>query len=272
MDFTNEQIKRYARHIVLPEVGGTGQARLMRARVLVVGAGGLGSPLLMYLAAAGVGTIGVIDDDRVDLSNLQRQIVHDTANVGRFKVSSAAERLASINPEVQVRPIPIRLDAKSAADLLRRYDIVVDGSDNFDTRYLINDACHLLGKTLVSAAMLRFEAQMSTFRSHRGGGAPCYRCVFPERPAPGAVPSCAEAGVLGALAGMVGSMMANEVIKEILGIGRSLSGRLVMLDSLDMTFREIAVAANPNCALCGDNPSILDLSVHDRPVIPALSA
>ena len=262
MDFTDDQIQRYARHIILPEIGGTGQAKLLEARVLVVGAGGLGAPVLLYLAAAGIGTIGVIDDDTVDLSNLQRQVIHDTGTIGVAKVDSAASRISAVNPDVTVERHPVRLTAENAMDLIAGYDIVADGSDNFATRYLVNDACYLAGKPLVSAAMLRFDGQISTFRAHEGPPHPCYRCVFPEAPPPGTIPSCSEAGVLGALAGLVGSMQAVEVVKEVLGIGDSLSGRLMMIESLASAFRTLKVPRDPDCALCGSQATITDLSAH----------
>ncbi|MEE8271818.1 MAG: molybdopterin-synthase adenylyltransferase MoeB [Alphaproteobacteria bacterium] len=259
MDFTETQIRRYARHIILPEVGGIGQEKLLAARVLVVGAGGLGAPLLLYLAAAGVGTLGVIDDDAVDLSNLQRQVIHDTAGIGTPKVDSAADRIAAINPDVAVERHRERLGAANALALIGRYDLVADGSDNFPTRYLVNDACFFAGKTLVSGALLRFDGQVATFRPPAG---PCYRCLFREAPPPGTVPSCGEAGVLGALAGMVGSIQAVEVLKELLGVGDSLSGHLLMVDALATGFRKLTVPRDPACALCGDHPTITDLSGH----------
>lgn len=262
MDFTEEQILRYARNILLPEVGGTGQERLARARVLVVGAGGLGAPLLMYLAAAGVGTIGVVDDDRVELSNLQRQVVHDTAALGRPKVESAAERVRALNPEIRVVPIARRLDAANVLSIVEDFDVVADGSDNFATRFLLNDACFLGGRTLVSAALLRFDGQLSTFKAHLGEPHPCYRCLYPEPPPRGLIPSCSEAGVLGALAGTIGCLQATEVLKEILGIGTGLSGRLLMVDALDVMFRTIRLPRDPDCPLCGRNPRYLDLSHH----------
>ena len=261
MDFNEDQIQRYARHILLGEVGGEGQARLLSSKVLVIGAGGLGSPALLYLAAAGVGTIGIVDDDVVDLSNLQRQVVHHTGSIGRPKVESAAETLAAINPEVKVVPHAERISAANAMDLISAYDMVADGSDNFPTRFLVNDACHFAGKTLVSAAILRFDGQVSTFKT--GGGGHCYRCLFREAPPPGQIPSCAEAGVLGALCGMIGSLQATEVLKELLGIGDSLAGNLLICDGLNMTFRKIAVKRDPGCPLCGDTPEIKDLSTHE---------
>ena len=261
MDFTDAQLERYARHIILPEVGGEGQARLIEAKVLVIGAGGLGSPVLMYLAAAGVGTIGVVDDDRVDLSNLQRQIVHATSRIGVGKAESARAALAEINPEVRVVPHAERLRAENALALVGAYDLVADGSDNFATRYLVNDACYLARTPLVSAAMLRFEGQISTFKAYLDGDHPCYRCLFREAPAPGLIPSCSEAGILGALAGALGSMQATEVIKEILGIGDSLSGWLVLYDALSATFQKLHVKPDPGCPLCGPDATITGLSV-----------
>ena len=248
---TEPQIRRYARHIVLAEIGGTGQARLIAARVLVVGAGGLGAPLLQYLAAAGVGTLGVIDDDTVDLSNLQRQVIHRTADIGSAKVDSAKRALADINPEVRVQAHRERLTAANAARLVADYDIVADGSDNFATRYLLNDVCFRLKKTLVSAAILRFDGQLSTYKAWQGAGHPCLRCIFPAAPSEDAVPSCAQAGVLGALAGTLGALQATEVVKEILGIGRSLSGRLLMYDALAGGFDEMAVQKRADCPTCG---------------------
>ncbi|MEE3626357.1 molybdopterin-synthase adenylyltransferase MoeB [Nitrospirillum sp. BR 11752] len=259
MDFTDSQIERYSRHIILKEVGGEGQARLLTSSVLVVGAGGLGAPLLLYLAAAGVGRIGIVDDDTVDLSNLQRQVVHDMDALGQAKVDSAAARLRAINPDVVVETHRVRLVPGNVRDLVRAYDIVADGSDNFATRFLLNDACYFERRPLVSAAMLRFDGQISTFKAHEGAPHPCYRCVFPEPPPPGLVPSCSEAGVLGALAGTVGSLQALEVLKELLGIGDSLSGRLMLYDSLGASFRTVRVKPDPDCPLCGSHPTITAL-------------
>jgi len=262
MDFTETQLHRYSRHIILPEVGGTGQAALLRARVLVVGAGGLGAPLLLYLAAAGVGTIGIVDDDTVDLSNLQRQVIHDESTLGVPKVESAAARMRALNPDVAVEMHKTRINRDNALDLIQRYDIVADGSDNFATRFLLNDACYLAGKTLVSAAILRFDGQVSTFKAHLGDPHPCYRCIFREPPPRGMVPSCSEGGVLGALAGFVGSLQATEVLKEVLGIGESLSGSLLMMDTLYASYQRITVKRDPECPLCGTHPTIHDLSAH----------
>ena len=263
MELDDQQVERYARHIILPEVGGKGQTTLLRSRVLVIGAGGLGSPVILYLAAAGVGCIGVVDDDTVALSNLQRQVIHDSDRVGTAKVDSAAVSIARVNPEVRLVPHRTRLVAANALALIGDYDLVIDGSDNFATRFLVNDACRLAGKTLVSAAILRFEGQLSTFKSHLGDPHPCYRCIFPAPPPPGLVPSCAEGGVLGALAGTLGSLQAVETIKELLGIGKSLSGSLLIYDALNTTFRKVKVRPDPACALCGPQATITDLSSHD---------
>ncbi|CAA7615349.1 putative adenylyltransferase HVO_0558 [Candidatus Terasakiella magnetica] len=258
MDFTEEQIHRYARHIILPEVGGIGQEKLLGASALVIGAGGLGSPVILYLAAAGIGTIGVVDDDTVELSNLQRQIIHATSDIGRAKVDSAARTVADINPDVRLVPIRARLDKDNARAIIRDYGVVADGSDNFATRFLVNDACRLEGKTLVSAAILRFDGQLSTYKP----GGPCYRCIFREAPPEGHIPTCSSAGVLGAIAGTMGAMQATEVVKEILGIGESLSGKLVVYDALSVSFRTVRVPRDPGCPLCGDHPTITDLSAH----------
>jgi adenylyltransferase/sulfurtransferase len=263
MDFSDAQIDRYARHLVLPEIGEEGQARLLESRVLVVGAGGLGSPLLLYLAAAGVGTLGVVDDDVVDLSNLQRQVVHDSSNIGMDKVASAKARLAEINPEVTVIAHRERVTRESASGLVGGYDLVADGSDNFPTRYLLNDACYLAGKPLVSAAIMRFDGQLSTFKAHARADVehethPCYRCIFGEQPED-PKQSCADVGVMGALAGTMGALQATEVIKELVGIGESLSGQLLLYDALNTTFRKIRVKADPACALCGPQATIRDM-------------
>jgi molybdopterin/thiamine biosynthesis adenylyltransferase len=250
-ELTEPQIRRYARHIVLAEIGGVGQARLIAARVLVIGAGGLGAPLLQYLAAAGIGTLGVIDHDQVDLSNLQRQVIHRTADIGVAKVASARRALLDINPEVAVIAHDERLTPNNAERIVGGYDIVADGSDNFATRYLLNDLCYRLKKILVSAAILRFDGQISTYKAWQGAGHPCLRCIFPAAPSEDAVPSCAQAGVLGALAGTLGALQATEVVKEILGIGRSLSGRLLMYDALAASFDEMAIAKRPDCPTCG---------------------
>jgi len=247
---------RYSRHLTLPEVGVEGQERLKAARVLLVGVGGLGSPAALYLAAAGVGTLGLVDADAVDASNLQRQVVHGSAAVGRPKVDSAADRLHDLNPFVRVERIPERLTSGNALGILREYDVVVDGSDNFPTRYLVNDACVLLGKPDVYGAIFRFDGQASVFDARRG---PCYRCLFAEPPPPDLVPSCAEAGVLGVLPGVIGSLQATEAIKLILGVGESLVGRLLLFDALKLEFRELALAKDPDCPVCGSRPTVTSL-------------
>jgi adenylyltransferase/sulfurtransferase len=248
-NFSEGEIQRYARHILLREVGGIGQARLKAARVLVVGAGGLGSPLALYLAAAGVGTIGLVDADVVELSNLQRQIMHGTADISRLKVESGAESLSRINPLVSVVQHAELVDAGNVTRLIGNYDIICDGTDNFTTRFLLADSCVAARKVLVSAAVLRFEGQLSTFKPHEGG--PCYRCLYPEPPPEGLVPACAEAGVLGAVTGVMGTLQATEVLKEITGIGTSLSGWLLIWDALDAEFRKIKLRKDPACPVCG---------------------
>ena len=263
----DEQLERYARHIVLREVGGAGQAKLLAARVLVIGAGGLGSPLILYLAAAGVGTIGVVDFDRVSLSNLQRQIAHTTENVGRLKTESARDTVRSINPDVRLIAHPERLAANNAASLIAEYDIVADGSDNFGTRFLVNDACYFTKRTLVSAAVTEFDGQLATYKPYQGSF-PCYRCLFPEPPPPEAAPNCSETGVLGAVAGVMGTLQAVEVLKEILTLGDSMAGRLLIYDALSAQFRNVKVPRDPACRLCGENPTILDLSTHAFPPEP----
>jgi adenylyltransferase/sulfurtransferase len=258
-----QELERYARHIVLREVGGPGQAKLKAARVLVIGAGGLGAPLLLYLAAAGVGTLGVVDDDTVSLSNLQRQVIHATADVGERKVDSAEAAIARLNPLVKVETHMTRLDTKNALDLMSKYDIVADGSDNFSTRYLASDACYFAKKPLVTAAVGTFDGTLTTLRAHEtrdGVRNPTYRCLFPEPPPPGTVPACAEAGVLGALPGILGSMMALEVIREIVGFGEGLVGRLLMVDTRSMRFETLSYAWDKDNPLSGDNPAIKDLS------------
>ncbi|MCX7716940.1 MAG: molybdopterin-synthase adenylyltransferase MoeB [Candidatus Sumerlaeaceae bacterium] len=262
MGLTREEKERYARQIILPSIGETGQERLREARVLVVGAGGLGSPALLYLAAAGVGTIGVADPDTVEVSNLHRQVLHGEEKAGRPKTESAAARLASLNSTVSIRRHDSRVCAANALAVIRDYDIVVDGCDNFPTRYVVNDACVVLGKTLVYGAIDRFEGQASVFAPSRGG--PCYRCLFPELPPPGLVPSCAEAGVMGVLPGLIGLVQATEAIKLILGIGEPLLGRLLLYDALAMRFREVAVRRNPKCPLCGVTPSITELTDYEH--------
>ncbi len=251
-ELSRSELHRYARHIALPEVGLEGQRQLKAARVLCVGAGGLGSPLTIYLAAAGVGTIGIVDFDEVDTSNLQRQILHGTADVGRHKLDSAADRLHDVNPHVEVVGHAERLTSENALEILKGYDVVVDGTDNFPTRYLVNDACVLLGTPNVYGSVFRWEGQVSVFATE---GGPCYRCLFREPPPPGLVPNCAEGGVLGMLPGIIGSMQAMETIKLLLGKGVGLAGRLLIFDALDMTWREIALRRNPDCPVCGDAPT-----------------
>lgn len=255
MSLSDEELDRYARHIVLRQVGGTGQARLKAAKVLVVGAGGLGSPVILYLAAAGVGIIGIADFDAVALSNLQRQIAHRTADVGRAKTASASDAAQAINPNVNIRTHNERLTAQNALEIIGQYDIVADGSDNFATRFLINDACYFAKKTLVSAAVTEFDGQLATFKAHVEG-CPCYRCIFADPPPAGTVPNCSEAGVLGAAAGVMGTLQALEVIKEVTGIGESMAGRLLIYDALSTRFRTVAVRPDPECQLCGKTPSI----------------
>ncbi|MFH1763422.1 MAG: molybdopterin-synthase adenylyltransferase MoeB [Gemmatimonadota bacterium] len=258
--FQREDLLRYARHFVLPQVGPEGQRMLASARVLLVGVGGLGSPVALYLAAAGVGTLGVVDADLVDLSNLQRQVLHGISHLGQFKVESARARLWELNPNVQVVPHKVRLTSANALEILEGYDLVVDGSDNFPTRYLVNDACVLLGKPYVYGAVDRWEGQLSVFGVD---GGPCYRCLFREPPPPGMVPTCAEAGVLGVLPGIIGSLQAAEVIKLILGVGTPMVGRLLMFDALKLTFREIGLRRNPGCPVCGEEPTIRELVDYD---------
>jgi adenylyltransferase/sulfurtransferase len=263
---TPEELERYARHIVLREVGGPGQAALKRARVLVIGAGGLGAPVLLYLAAAGVGTLGVIDDDVVSLSNLQRQVIHGTPDLGKPKVASAASVIGHLNPHVRIEPHAVRLNAANALDFIGRYDLVADGSDNFATRYLVSDACYLAGKPLVTAAVGTFDGTLTTIRAHERGSDgkpnPTYRCLFPEPPPEGSVPACAEAGILGALTGVLGSMMALEVIREIVGFGEGLIGRLLMVDARAMRFETLNYGWDKDNPLSGETPTIKDLSAY----------
>lgn len=258
-----QELERYARHIVLREVGGPGQAKLKAARVLVIGAGGLGAPVLLYLAAAGVGTLGVVDDDTVSLSNLQRQVIHTTPDIGLRKVDTAEAAIARLNPHVAIETHMTRLDASNALDLMSKYDIVADGSDNFATRYLVSDACYFAKKPLVTAAVGTFDGTLTTLRAHEtrdGVRNPTYRCLFPEAPPPGTVPACAEAGILGALPGILGSMMALEVIREIVGFGEGLVGRLLMVDARAMRFETLNYAWDKDNPLSGEKPTIKDLS------------
>ena len=258
---SHEEIKRYSRHLIMPEVGMSGQKKLKAASVLLIGAGGLGSPLAMYLAAAGVGRLGLVDYDTVDFSNLHRQIIHGTKDVGRLKLESARDRILDINPNVQVDTYEVPLTSANALELFAPYDIVIDGTDNFPTRYLTNDACVLLGKPNVYGSIFRFEGQASVFYAKEG---PCYRCLFPEPPPPGLVPSCAEGGVLGVLPGTIGAIQATEAIKLILGVGEPLIGRLLLYDATTMTFDEVRLRKNPACPICGDNPTITELIDYEQ--------
>jgi sulfur-carrier protein adenylyltransferase/sulfurtransferase len=258
---SNDEILRYSRHLIMPEVGMEGQLKLKQARVLCIGAGGLGSPLALYLAAAGVGTMGIVDFDVVDFTNLQRQIIHGTQDVGRKKLDSAAETLREINPNVEIRKFDTRLTSANALELFREFDIIADGTDNFPTRYLVNDACVLTGKPNVYGSIFRFEGQASVFATKEG---PCYRCLYPEPPPPGLVPSCAEGGVLGILPGLVGVIQATETIKLILGSGEPLIGRLLLLDALAMRFRELKLRKNPDCPACGTHPSVTELIDYNQ--------
>jgi len=258
---SNEEILRYSRHLIMPEVGMEGQLKLKAARVLCIGTGGLGSPLALYLAAAGVGTLGLVDFDVVDYTNLQRQIIHSTADVGRKKLDSAADKLKAINPFLNLRTFDTRLSSANALELFRDFDIIADGTDNFPTRYLVNDACVLTGKPNVYGSIFRFEGQASVFATQQG---PCYRCLYPEPPPPGLVPSCAEGGVLGILPGLVGVMQATEVIKLILGKGEPLIGRLLLIDALNMKFRELKLRKNRDCPVCGTHPTVTKLIDYDE--------
>jgi adenylyltransferase/sulfurtransferase len=273
MELNNDQIRRYSRHLILPEVGLAGQKKICASSVLCIGAGGLGSPIAMYLAAAGVGRIGIVDFDVVDFSNLQRQIIHGTEDVGRPKAESARDTIKSINPTCEVVIHNTRISSENALELIAPYDIVVDGTDNFPTRYLTNDACVLLKKPNVYGSIFRFEGQASVFAPHLGG--PCYRCLYPEPPPPGMVPSCAEGGVLGVLPGIVGCIQATEILKLALGKGASLVGRLLLFNALDMKFRELKLRRDPECPVCGDHPTIKELidyevfcGIADQPVTP----
>jgi len=252
---TPYQVQRYSRHIIMPQVGSQGQRKIIDSKVLIVGAGGLGSPVAVYLALAGVGTIGIVDFDTVDLSNLQRQILHGNDDVGKPKVVSARETLNAYNPDVKVVTHEVPITSENAMDIIPQYDIVVNGADNFPARYLVNDACYLAGKPLVDGSILLFDGQASVYIPGNG----CYRCLFPTPPPPGAVPSCAEAGVLGALPGLIGTIQVIETIKQILGTGEALTGRLLLVNALDMDFRTVKLRRNPKCPLCGDNPTVTEL-------------
>lgn len=260
-NFTEEEIERYSRHIILPEIGGKGQEKICQSKILVLGAGGLGSPAAFYLVAAGVGTLGILDSDKVDLSNLQRQILHTSVDVGRPKTTSAQEKLEALNPGTKIITYNFRLTSENILDIIKDYDVIVDGTDNFPTRFLVNDACVMAGKPLVHGAILRFDGQVTTIIPGEG---PCYRCIFREPPPPGAVPNCQQAGVLGGVAGTIGTIQAIEALKIVLGKGRTLRGRLLIYDALDMTFREVKTRRDINCPLCGENPTITDLTDYEQ--------
>jgi molybdopterin-synthase adenylyltransferase len=261
MEFTDSQILRYSRQIILSEVGGKGQKKLQDAKVLVIGAGGLGSPAAMYLAAAGIGTLGLTDGDVVDLSNLQRQILHTTDRIGVPKVESGGQLLSALNPDITLKLYPEHVSVSNILSLIDGYDIILDGSDNFSTRFLVNDACFFAKKTLISGSIFRFEGQLATIKPHEGF--PCYRCLYPEPPPAGLVPNCQEAGVLGVLAGTIGVLQANEAIKEILGLGETLAKHLLLYDALDLTFRKVGRPKSPDCPLCGSHPIITELVAHE---------
>ena len=256
-----DQIERYSRQVILPNVGGKGQEKILNAKVLVIGAGGLGSPAGLYLASAGIGKIGIVDSDKVELNNLQRQILHSTKNVGEPKVESGSQRMREINPDVEVMPYNLRLTSGNILDIVKEYDIIVDGSDNFPTRYLVNDACVLSKKPLSHGGIFRFDGQAMTIIPGKG---PCYRCLFPEPPPPGAVPSCQEAGILGAVAGVIGVIQANEALKFVLGIGEMLVGRLLVFNALDSSFRIVKVPKYKDCPICGENPTIKKLIDYEE--------
>lgn len=260
-EFTDEQIERYSRHIILPEVGGKGQKKLLDSKVFLVGAGGLGSPAAFYLAAAGIGKIGISDDDVVDFSNLQRQILHSTKDVDYSKALSAKETLEDLNPDVEVVPYKVRLNSENIIDIIKDYDVILDGSDNFPTRYLVNDACVMLGKPLSHGSIFRFDGQATTILPGKG---PCYRCLYETPPPPDLVPSCQEAGVLGIIAGIIGVVQATEVIKLQLGKGNLLNGKLLLYDSLNMDFRKLNIHRNPACPMCGENPTIKELIDYEE--------
>ncbi|MCQ9208399.1 MAG: molybdopterin-synthase adenylyltransferase MoeB [Omnitrophica bacterium] len=261
MGLREDQIERYSRQILLPRIGGKGQQKLLDARVLIIGAGGLGSPAALYLASAGIGRIGIVDSDKVELSNLQRQILHSTADLGRTKVDSAKDTLNAINQDAEVVPDQIRLTSENIMDIIAKYDIIIDGSDNFPTRYLVNDACVISGKPLVHGGIFRFDGQAMTILP---GESACYRCLFPEPPPPGLVPSCQEAGILGAVAGIIGTMQANEVLKYILGIGNLLTGRLLIFNALDSSFRQVKVPRDPKCPVCSEKPTVTKLIDYEQ--------
>lgn len=260
-DFTDEQIKRYSRHIILPQVGGKGQKRLLASKVLIIGTGGLGSPSALYLAAAGIGKIGLVDFDDVEISNLQRQILHSTKDIGKPKVNSGKEKLNALNPDVEIITYKAKLTSQNILEVIKDYDVVLDGSDNFPTRYLVNDACVLSNKPLVHAGIFRFDGQAITIIPHKG---PCYRCLFPEPPPPGLVPSCQEAGILGAVAGVIGVVQAIEALKFLLGIGDLLIGKLLIFNALNSSFRTVKVPKDKNCPVCGEHPTITKLIDYEQ--------
>jgi len=261
IEFTDEQIERYSRHIILPEVGGSGQQKMLEARVLLLGAGGLGSPAAYYLAAAGIGNLGIVDFDQVDLSNLQRQIIHSTERIGMLKTESAKKTIQALNPDVNVTLYNEKMDSSNIMSLIKDYDYVVDGSDNFPTRYLVNDACVMKNKTLIHGSIYRFEGQVTVFKP---GDGPCYRCLYPEPPPPGMVPNCQEGGVLGVLAGVIGNLQVVEVLKLILGIGKPLIGKLLIYDALNTEFRNLRLRRDANCPICGEKPTIKELVDYEE--------
>ena len=261
IEFTDEQIERYSRHIILPEVGGSGQQKMLEARVLLLGAGGLGSPAAYYLAAAGIGNLGIVDFDRVDLSNLQRQIIHSTERIGMLKTESAKKTIKALNPDVNVTLYNERLDSSNIMNLIEGYDYIVDGSDNFPTRYLVNDACVMKNKTLIHGSIYRFEGQVTVFKP---GDGPCYRCLYPEPPPPGMVPNCQEGGVLGVLAGVIGNLQVVEVLKLVLGIGKTLVGKLLIYDALNTEFRNLRLRKDTNCPICSEKPTIKELVDYEE--------
>lgn len=261
MKLREDQIERYSRQIILPNIGGKGQEKLLNAKVLIIGAGGLGSPCALYLASAGIGKIGIADSDKVELNNLQRQILHSTSSIGKTKVESAKERMTGINSDVEVVAYNFRLTSENILDIIRGYDIIVDGSDNFPTRYLVNDACVLSGRPLSHGGIFKFDGQAMTILPHKSA---CYRCLFPEPPPPGFVPSCQEAGILGAVAGIIGTIQANEVLKYILEIGNLLAGKLLVFNALDSSFRQVKVPKDPKCPICGENPTLTKLIDYEE--------
>ena len=261
IEFTDEQIERYSRHIILPEVGGSGQQKMLEARVLLLGAGGLGSPAAYYLAAAGIGNLGIVDFDQVDLSNLQRQIIHSTERIGMLKTESAKKTIQALNPDVNVTLYNEKMDSSNIMSLIKDYDYVVDGSDNFPTRYLVNDACVMKNKTLIHGSIYRFEGQVTVFKP---GDGPCYRCLYPEPPPPGMVPNCQEGGVLGVLAGVIGNLQVVEVLKLVLGIGKTLVGKLIIYDALNTEFRNLRLRKDTNCPICSEKPTIKELVDYEE--------